>query len=571
MRSIRQWMRPAGLMILALLMVSCGGSQDDLLAKVGTETITMQDLRDEMIRVHRSETSAARKSLEQREEALETLVERRLKIEGARVEGYFDDPEVVEKRERFIVDAMLNRLHELEVLEKVVTEADARAIYDQQGIEVEASHILLRWTADSSEVRRRADEIAHELRKGLPFADAAAQYTEEPGGADRGGELGWFTWGRMVPAFQEACWELEPGEVSDAVETQFGVHLIHVTGRRDVTNRPSFEEQKSALIDAARRQKQDSIRELGEAFVENMKEEFGYQVDEDAAAELLAGIHANLKPERKLKDIFREDLATEWDGRTFAVWESGSVTLDDLTDSMDRNFRQAGSITTAQDVIDMIDFAALFPMLERVGRSRGLDKDPAILAAADEQIEGSVLMRYERERIKGSANVTDEECEAWYRDHPDDYMHPKTVRVQEIYVKDKEEAQRLAERARKGEDFGRLAKKYTERPGKQGTDGTLEAFQSGRYGKMGEAAFQMAVGEISDPLPIGRSWSVIKLLEQIPPRPKSFDESKTSIRMKLERQARTENQAAWRSEIEQLVKVVTHPGKLNRLFADQPE
>jgi parvulin-like peptidyl-prolyl isomerase len=564
-------MIPALALGVIVLMTGCSKDDPNVLASVGEKTITMQDLREEMIRVYRSESSAARKSLEQREESLNTLVERKLKVEGARAEGYFDTPEVKEKRERYLADGMMNRLHKIEVLDKVATDEKLSELYDKQGLEVEASHILLRWTTDSSAVRRQAEEVAREVSRGMPFAQAAERYTEEPGGGERQGSLGWFTWGRMVPEFQDACWAMEVGEVSKPVETQFGVHLIHLTGRREVGSRPSFEEQRESLADSYLRMNSEEVSRLGLEYVTALKEELGFFMDSMACADLLTAIQAKIRPEHKLRDILAEDLRADWAGKALARWDGGSVTVVELAASTERNFMQASEITTRERVVDMVNFSALFPMIESRAREKGLDKDPEINRAADDQVEGGVLMDYERDRIKGKANISEEAIADWYNSHPDDYMHPKTVRVQEIYVKDKALADELAAKAKAGEDFGALAKKHTERPGKQGTDGTLEPFQSGRYGKMGEAAFAMNVGDVSEPLPIGRNWSVIKLVEQIPPKPKTLDESRTSIRMKLEREARKENTAVWRTEIEKVVPVKIHADRLNRLFADEAE
>ena len=564
-------MIPALALGAAVLLSGCSKEDPNVLATIGDETVTMQDLREEMIRVYRSESSAARISLEQREESLNTLVERKLKIAGARAEGYFDTPEVKEKRERYLVDGMMNRLHKLEVLDKIATEEKLRELYNKQGLEVEASHVLLRWTADSSAVRRQAAEVAREISRGMPFAQAAERYTEEPGGGERQGSLGWFTWGRMVPEFQDACWQLEVGEVSEPVETQFGVHLIHLTGRREVASRPSFEEQRDGLTESYLRMNGETVSRMGLDYVIAMKEEMGFMLDTLACGDLLTAIQANMQPERKLRDILSEDLGAEWAGKELAVWEGGKTTVTELSASTERNFRPTSDITSRERVIEMVDCASLFPMIEIRARERGLDKDTELVQAAEDQVQGGVLMDYERDRIKGKASISEEAIAAWYESHPDDYMHPKTVRVQEIYVKDKALAEELSAKAKAGEDFAALAKTHTERPGKQGTDGTLEPFQSGRYGKMGEAAFSMNVGDVSEPLPIGRNWSVIKLVEQIPPRPKSLDESRTSIRMKLEREARKENTALWRKEIEKVVPVKIYSDRLNRLFADQAE
>jgi peptidyl-prolyl cis-trans isomerase NIMA-interacting 1 len=105
--------------------------------------------------------------------------------------------------------------------------------------EVAARHILIsyRGAAHSAptivrskpEALARAQEVLTRLRAGEDFAALAVEYTEEPGGADRQGDLGRFTRDKMVKRFADAAFALEPGQYSDPVETQFGFHIIQRT------------------------------------------------------------------------------------------------------------------------------------------------------------------------------------------------------------------------------------------------------------------------------------------------------------------------------------------------------
>jgi len=355
------------LLLAAVWLAGCSRPDPNAVATVGDRTITKEQLVQEMVRQFRTEKDASMQTLDKRHQVLETLVERELKIAAARVDGYFDQPDVVERRQKFTVEEAIQRLYQVEVMDKVITEATLRWAYDQMGVELKAAHVLLRWDADSAGVRRRAAEIRREIENGLPFAEAAAKYTEEPGGQERKGDLGWFGWGRMVPSFQEAAWKLQPGELSPPVETRFGVHLIQLEDRRELEHRPPFEDQRTSLMDVARNALSDSLNLLGNRYIKQRREEEGFQLDEQACAELLTAIQANSQPEKKLADICESLRPQGWDARVFARWANGEVTVDGLIEGLNRTFRPTGSITTVASVREMVEGTSLFPMLERHG------------------------------------------------------------------------------------------------------------------------------------------------------------------------------------------------------------
>ncbi|RPH37808.1 hypothetical protein EHM92_01750, partial [bacterium] len=96
---------------------------------------------------------------------------------------------------------------------------------------IRASHILFPLSGpDSNAVKAQAQTVAKSARQGKDFAELAKEYSKDPSGS-RGGDLGWFTKGRMVPAFENAAFKAKVGEIVGPVRSQFGLHIIKVTGR----------------------------------------------------------------------------------------------------------------------------------------------------------------------------------------------------------------------------------------------------------------------------------------------------------------------------------------------------
>lgn len=95
--------------------------------------------------------------------------------------------------------------------------------------EIRASHILVDTKSRSKEEAQTAIEgIISDLQDGGVFSKLAEEHSDCPSGSN-GGDLGNFGKGAMVPEFEEAAFNLEIGETSDAIETSFGLHLIHRT------------------------------------------------------------------------------------------------------------------------------------------------------------------------------------------------------------------------------------------------------------------------------------------------------------------------------------------------------
>lgn len=90
--------------------------------------------------------------------------------------------------------------------------------------QVRASHILV---ADE----KTAKDVKSKIESGASFADMARQYSSCPSKA-QGGDLGWFGKGQMVKPFEDAAFSLSENQVSAPVKTQFGYHLIKITGQR---------------------------------------------------------------------------------------------------------------------------------------------------------------------------------------------------------------------------------------------------------------------------------------------------------------------------------------------------
>ena len=98
-----------------------------------------------------------------------------------------------------------------------------------------ASHILIQTSEDKAAAQIKIESLKKELELGADFAELAKQHSQDPGSAERGGDLDWIALGEMVKPFEQALFAMEKGSVSEVVETQFGYHLIKLDDVRSET------------------------------------------------------------------------------------------------------------------------------------------------------------------------------------------------------------------------------------------------------------------------------------------------------------------------------------------------
>lgn len=265
------WLRSAVLAFASCLPL--GAISQTLMHTPGAE-VTADDVQAVAQRMQESSRIATLSRDGNVQRLAEEILLRRLLAAQAEKDGLAKDAvaqaQLRQARERVLSDI---RLAAVEAAANPGAEAltqYAREIYRadpskyQSAEQWRVRHILIS-SGQGEKAREKALQIQAELRKGAAFDTLAKQYSEDKGSAAMGGDLGWFSKGALVKEFQAAVEKLKtPGEVSDIVETQYGLHLIRLEGHR-ASGQRTFEEVQDAIEKEvlAKRQadaKQDLIR-----------------------------------------------------------------------------------------------------------------------------------------------------------------------------------------------------------------------------------------------------------------------------------------------------------------------
>jgi peptidyl-prolyl cis-trans isomerase D len=189
-----------------------------------------------------------------------------VKVDDAKAKGYYDANQAeFQTPERVRVEYAVLSADAL-AKQDPVTEAEIKAAYEarssQYRVEEQrrASHILVK-------TKEEADKIAAEAKKTpARFAELAKKFSQDPGSAEKGGDLGTFGPGMMVKPFEEAVFRMKEGEISDPVQSEFGYHVIRLTGIQPARARPLDEVRKELAAELARQKGQRKFAEAAETF-----------------------------------------------------------------------------------------------------------------------------------------------------------------------------------------------------------------------------------------------------------------------------------------------------------------
>lgn len=138
-----------------------------------------------------------------------------------------------------------------------ITDEEIQKYYDQSSQELNARHILV-------EDEALAKELVEKLKAGEDFAKLAKENSTDPGSGEKGGDLGWFSTGTMVPEFNDAAYALKIDEISEPVKSEFGYHIIQVLDKREVKDYGSLEDKKEEIREAIAATKGDWNKKMAE-------------------------------------------------------------------------------------------------------------------------------------------------------------------------------------------------------------------------------------------------------------------------------------------------------------------
>ena len=246
---------------------------------------------------------------ERKEELMSKIVEAELVAMKAIKDGALDDPLLLSQIKNTIARYYSGTKLKTQIEESLkISEDEMKKYYEEKKDtfntpeKVKASHILIKVNEgrDKEAAKKLAAKVADEARKAAKdmgsFAKLAEKYSEDEGSKKRGGDLGYFErteeGGKMVKEFSDGAFALkEVGDISDPVESEYGFHVIKLTGRKEKIER-SFEDVKNSIENTLKTEKRKTSFE---DIVDGIKKELGYKFNKDAAMAIEISVSQSAK------------------------------------------------------------------------------------------------------------------------------------------------------------------------------------------------------------------------------------------------------------------------------------
>ncbi len=262
-RSVKMKTSLLSIIILFTFLGTAFAAEENVIVTIGNKKITLEEFNKKFNEVKSQTVNPPTK-----QQFLEDLVRYELGLLEAKKRGLEKDPQVQDRMEQELYKGLLEKELGQKAQKITVADEEMKAWY-KNNPEIRTSHILIQLKPSANaqqkdEGKKRASEILEEVKKSKrSFEELVKLYSDDSLSKQAGGDVGWQSRVTIVPAYYDAALKAKVGEIVGLIETQFGFHIIKVTGRH------SFEEANKRQIRAA--VFDDKKRQLFDDYFEKLK------------------------------------------------------------------------------------------------------------------------------------------------------------------------------------------------------------------------------------------------------------------------------------------------------------
>lgn len=559
------------LSILFWFFPACDSNKTKVVARVGNSLISLEQFEADFLESN-SIQSLQNTTLQEKQKFLDKIIENKTKrlfashlgIENH--EGIKKQIEQVKQRSLFV--ATLEQL----VMFKIIKEEEIRRFYDRSDKEVRIRHILLdpppKDNPDSLQlVIQNATDLIERLRSGGDFIEVVKKYSIDEFTVKKGGDLGFLRWGSidnviMSAALKSAKYQIYPRPIV----TSKGVHIIQVTDRRKVLQKPYQFEKGNIVRNLFNRRRNEVMAEFDRFnkeldknhnvtyFDENMQKALGFITSPPNDSLFITNYRVQDPDYSWLSDDMRDIPLAQFDNQ--------SVTLIDFFDLVSnmQNSPRPQDISNIQIIKSAIENKIRYDLTSQIGLRKNYLKMPNYQRQVDRQVSQIIVRHLQNNYINKLPPITEEMAIEYYNKKTNDYKIPAKAEVQEILVEDSTQALLVHQQAISGNDFDELVETHSTHPSRsKDTKGNLGFITENSYGELGKTAMQLEIGEIAGPIKLDGGYSIFRVLSRENEKLQSYEQLKTKVRSDLVREMRENNKEEWENKIRNIFRIRVYP------------
>jgi parvulin-like peptidyl-prolyl isomerase len=542
--------------LIGLFITQCAKKDDEVIVEVGSLAIRRAEVLKILKKKYPDQTEFREIDISSKKDLIEPLILTKLRINAAYDLELEEDPEIqkklVEYRQRVVGSRYFERL----IVDRLISENELEEFIERQGIELKASHVLIKFIQNKQTTGRTRDEaevlvkdIHKKLKDGADFTEMAEKYSEDPSAKKNKGDLGYFTWGKMVAPFQETAWKLMVGEMSEPVESQFGFHIILLEDKRSVEGYvPDHSlENKYRIKQMLMRTYGDSAKALWIKHLEELKTNYEFKANK-GEIKRVAGMINN---ETKKKSLSDENFSGSRRDIVFAEWKDHVTTLGILADNYNRQivkaFRNSQNFET---VINEIERLCLNELVIFDAEQIDIPSDDLVVDQMRSYTENHLNRMVEMKEVSDKVKISDEEVENFYNNNPQKFSKAEEIEIWEIFTKDEKLAEKIGKMARQGQKFETLARKYSEDKNLKSKGGYLGYKNKNGRGEVSQKAHEIGPGgKVGGPVKYGRGWTILKTGKKREETLSPFSEVKQKAKNMCKREKTEKLKTQWESAL----------------------
>lgn len=393
-----------------------------------------------------------------------------------------------------------------------VAEAELRDAFYKTNLKISARHLF-------AETEEEAKSLYQLLQTGQDFNTLAQQVFTDSTLRNNGGFLGFFSWGDMDPAFEDAAYSLKPGEISKPVKTQFGYSIIKVEERvpNPLLTETEFLKNKKHIERTVRMRK----RGIAEAeFVSKYFNAGKVIIDEKMLSKTLDNLSYSTA------DLI-ESAPKELSSGVLVKYQKRVYSQKNIVERISAiPFFHREKISSTKALEATIKGLVLQDILFELAEKKGYTKSEEVLATIA-KYNSNIFLKYKRAEVAEAKTFSENDVRKFYDDNPTYFKNEDQINIQEIIVSRKTFADTLLEKIKSGSDFGELAFKYSRRVWSAKNKGEMGFADLSKFGGLKDTLSKSEIGNIIGPVKIQDMFGIFKLLGKRAGEVKKYEEVKS--------------------------------------------